>query len=211
MLHLIERNKMIVTVKDEFYTVPEFAAISKKYAKKKNGDELVLREVRYLFFLCDYRSPYDGMDKEDRERESRHVSQLDSKWEPDKVTKAAVLRYKEFIKMIPSSTLLSTARRGLTIVNSSMENIITKIEKAVKEKEARQHALGTNLDNVKVDTKREISELLGFVDDFMKQVGNIPDKMKIIDKISEQVKKEESDSTILVGNKKKGNREDPDK
>ncbi len=115
--------------------IPEFKKLWDR--DKSKNKEKAARELSYIVFLYDYRSPYQAY--AENEREDKIVKDYFSdepKWKPDKEVKAAIKRFEEFQS---SSTLrlLRSTKYALEAINeyfktASPDNI-DKIVKNAKE------------------------------------------------------------------------------
>ncbi len=235
MYHLIDRQGMDVVIHSELFFIPEFKAILDKHKRKKSyateEDQITaaFREISYIFFYIDYRSPFDGMDDDKRHSNAIFNARLTEDWVADKVVSGAISVYQRNIyEVIPTVKSLRTARRGLTSVNDLLEDLVREIEnrrmllqgkkkKAIsveesigvtkfKRIEKQQRDTAVN----EVDTKAILDESISYITKFMALIDKVPSYVLTIENALKQVAKEESDSRPLRGGGKKGAREDVD-
>lgn len=104
---------------------------------KSENKENAARELSYIVFLHDYRSPYQAYPE--KEREKRIIQDYfpdEPKWKPDKEVKAAIKRFEEF-QDSATLRLLRSTKYALEAINeyfktANPENI-DKIVKNAKE------------------------------------------------------------------------------
>lgn len=179
LFDLKDRN---VIVSPEALLIPEFQAIWKR---DKTKDKLkAMRELSYVYFVCDYKSPY---------RSSLTLNRLESMvakdfmkdeaYAPDPKISAAVDKYKELQKT-PSMMLL----------DASLKTV---------------HNLIDYLQNVDLQERDKNDRPIYKPSDVTSSLKNIGGIVESLSKVRESVEKEMSEQATLRGHRKKGNREDP--
>jgi len=179
LFDLKDRN---VIVSPEALLIPEFKDIWKR---DKTKDKLkAMRELSYVYFVCDYKSPY---------RSSFTLNRLevmvakdfmkDESYTPDSKISAAVDKYKELQKT-PSMMLL----------DASLKTV---------------HNLIDYLQNVDLQERDKNDRPIYKPSDVTSSLKNIGGIVESLSKVRESVEKEMSEQATLRGHRKKGNREDP--
>ena len=115
--------------------IPEF---KKLWDRDKSKDkEKAAKELSYIVFLYDYRSPYQAYPE--KERESKIIEDYfsdESDWKPDEDVKAAIKRFEEF-QDSATLRLLRSTKYALEAINEYFKNAdpenIDKIVKNAKE------------------------------------------------------------------------------
>ena len=115
--------------------IPEFKKIWDRDKSKTKAK--AAREISYIVFLYDYRSPYQAYSES--ERESRILKDYfadEPDWAPDEVVKAAIKRFEEF-QDSAALRLLRATKLALEAINEFFKNAdasdIDKIVKNAKE------------------------------------------------------------------------------
>tara|TARA_R100001463_G_C3450119_1_gene213573 strand:+ start:160 stop:705 length:546 start_codon:yes stop_codon:yes gene_type:complete len=179
LFDLKDRN---VIISPEALLIPEFKAL---WTRDKSKEKLkAMRELSYIYFICDYKSPY---------RDSYALSRLeamvckdfmkDEKYTPDAKVSAAKSKYKELQKT-PSMLLLDASLQTVNKLTDYLQNIdLTERDKNDKP----------------IYKPSDVTSSL-------KNIGGIVESLS---KVKESVEKEMSEQASLRGQRKKGNREDP--
>tara|TARA_R110002012_G_scaffold189018_1_gene356201 strand:- start:24 stop:548 length:525 start_codon:yes stop_codon:yes gene_type:complete len=94
-------------------TIKEFAEISKK------KQEIAVKELSYVYHMCDHNSPFSVYDAKEKEE---HVinSIFKTKWSPDTKVKAACNKYVE-LKETHAIKLLKAARSAVNKLKNYFE------------------------------------------------------------------------------------------
>lgn len=81
------------------------------------------KELAYVYFMCDHRSPFSVYEENDRPKEVKlNVFGADSKWEADEIVKAACAKYIQLTET-PAVCLLKAARESVTKMQKYFRDI----------------------------------------------------------------------------------------
>lgn len=147
--------------------LPEFKLLWER--DKSKDKSLAAKELSYIVFLHDYRSPYQAYSEKER---VSHIMQDYFKdlpdWEPDAAVKAAIKRFEEF-QDSAALRLLRSTKLALDTINDYFKTAgPDDIDKIVKN---------------------------------AKELGNL---VQSLDKLEQQVQKEQLDKTAIRGNREVG-------
>ena len=104
-----------VKVLDETLLIPEFNSIYTKFGKDKAG-----KYFSFIYFLCDFKSPYSTYDNEIIEEKVKNDFIPDM--EVTEQIKLAIWKYKEF-QDTPSMRLLTASKRACEEMRKFLETI----------------------------------------------------------------------------------------
>lgn len=151
---------------------------------KTKNKEKVLRELAYIYYLCDYKSPYAGnTSPEERDIEvKRHVYGKEDVSVDDKVLEAIEF-YKERQKSF-SLILLEDALTGIARLSKYLRNINFE-DNEINERTGE------------VKPKHDIKK-------YADTVKTIPDILKSLNILKDAVEKEQESENSLRGNRTKG-------
>lgn len=234
MLHLFERDNIDVKIHAEAYLVDSISKLAKLRRKDENR---LTKELKFVFHYCDYRSQFDAQEDQLKWSSALYASGLEGNWKPDDAVKAVISEYKHTLdKLVPTTKLLRTGRQALNDVSDSLDTLVSEIRSVRKDIEKRSsktsmltpevqvkfpdsspkfQKIGEHTDpNVKMVASDEhrlilLERLSALNEKAIVLIAKVPDMIKNLEKILQQVKKEESEAVELRGGGKKGNREDP--
>ena len=179
LFNLKERN---VIISPEALLIPEFQDIWKR-DKAKNKLK-AMRELSYVYFICDYKSPYRASLTLNRlEATVAKDFMKDESYTPDSKISAAIDKYKE-LQVTPSMRLL----------DASLKTV---------------HNLIDYLQNVDLQERDKNDRPIYKPSDVTNSLSKIGAIVESLSKVRESVEKEMSEQASLRGQRKKGNREDP--
>ena len=98
-----------VVLHPDSVVIPPFIDIWERDKTKQKHK--ATKELSYVYFICDFKSPYSIHDKENRPIKVQEDFIKDPKWKPDPVVKAAMAKYDEFQETYTMKFLQSA--RGL--------------------------------------------------------------------------------------------------
>lgn len=175
-MRLFEEKENKVSVASELKLIPEFKQVLEKEKASSIG------VFGYIYFMCDYRSPYSNYAEE--ERHSRLVKDLNlgAGWKIAPHVKKAMDRYVE-LQDTPAIKTLKAIREGLVASSNAIDMLSRKINEAVD---------GTAEDSDTEDVIKLITSLLGIADKLPKAVDSIS-------ALEEKIKKEQSNDTRVRG------------
>lgn len=100
----------IVQINPDSLALPQMRAIWDR--DKNKNKETAYQELSYVYFLADYKSPYNVYPDDIRPLEIQKDFIRNDKWKPDNLVLEAVLKYKE-MQETPAIKLLNAARAGV--------------------------------------------------------------------------------------------------
>lgn len=215
----LDENKNLVINHDSLRGIEPFATLIRR-VKKMKGDHdgrkkmLNLRELKYIYFMCDYSSYHRGLLPKQKKIKAKEDAGLPDNWKPDSVVESCIEKYNEIVNhYIPSAKTLIALESSLSQTGDIVISYITQnqelIETISKLKEEMQSA-GT-LDPVLIASIGEVNNLLrANLKDTLSISKNLPDTIDGLERLQEKVRKEEGSVKQLPANKQKRNREDPD-
>jgi len=162
---------------------------------------VALKELAYVYYMADYRSPYFNLPSEDREAlivRSLFKEEKDPRlervreWKPDNIIQEAIVFYKVLCQT-PTMRLLEQTK-----------NSILDSDRLVSISRRRMHALMDRLDTM--DAIEEVDEIskvgIQAVNTFKNIINiaeTIPDVHKTLNAVEDMIKKEISGSSRVKG------------
>lgn len=176
-----DRNVVVAT---EALLIPEFKTI---WDRDKSKDKLqAMKDLSYVYFIADYRSPYRTA------YTTASLSKIVAKdfmkseeYKPCAAINAALKKYED-LQRTPSMSLLAAAVKTVHNLTDYLESV------DLTERDKNDRPVYKPAD----------------VTTSLKAIGGIVDSLRIVKEI---VEKEITQSGVLRGQRKKGNREDPNK
>jgi len=181
-MKLFDLKARVVVVSPEALLIPEFKDL---WNRDKSKDRLKAhRELSYVYFISDYKSPYRSSLTEDKLHEVVAKDFMkDSEYKACAKVLAAIDKYKELQKT-PSMLLLDASVQTV----HKLINYLQEIDLTERDKSDRP-----------IYKPSDVTTSL-------KNIGGIVESLA---KVRESVEKEVSEQASLRGQRKKGNREDP--
>ena len=182
MKNLFDLKDRKITFSPQALMIPELKII---WDSDKTEDKSeALKKLSYIYFLCDYKSPYVlSIIPELLEKTVAKDFMKDENYEPCPDVKAGVLRYKELQKT-PSMGLLEAA----TVTIHKLSEYLSHVDLNERDKSGKPVYKPSDVTNS------------------LKSMGGI---VESVAKVQEQIEKETIAKGKLRGQRKKGNREDP--
>lgn len=120
-------GKLFDIVKNEVQLTPEVLAIPSMYAlwerDKGRGKPTANKEIKYIVFLCDFKSPYKDVPYSEKEQMIREdIFGSRSKWEPDELVMNAISHYYELQKT-RTMHLLTSARKAVEKLSEYFDTV----------------------------------------------------------------------------------------
>jgi len=100
----------IVRIDPDSLSVPQMKAIWDR--DKNKNKETAYQELSYVYFLADYKSPYNVYPESIRPNEIQKDFIRNDKWKPDELILQAIKKYKE-LQETPVIKLLNAARSAV--------------------------------------------------------------------------------------------------
>ncbi len=181
-MKLFDLKARVVIVSPEALLIPEFKDL---WSRDKSKDKLkAYRELSYVYFISDYKSPYRSSLTEDKLHEVVAKDFMkDEKYKACPKVLAAIDKYKELQKT-PSMLLL----------DASVQTV---------------HKLINYLQDIDLNERDKSDKPIYKPSDVTSSLKNIGGIVESLAKVRESVEKEVSEQATLRGHRKKGNREDP--
>lgn len=171
------------------FHIPEFNNVRLKYGKKEKDIQYAYKELAYIFFVSDYKSPYLSYGPD---MESAVAVDLfgKGKFVPDKFTREAIEKYKQLQKT--TSSLLLDASRGMVY------SIMKYFDDCTIKTDDAEH--------------RKLQKLKDFDPvAIVRMLKDVEPILKTLDSLEKRVRKEESDGENKIhGGGEIGAFEDPD-
>lgn len=188
---LFKEENYKVIIDPEIKIIPEFKALitRDKDRRKRNA----FNELAYVYFMVDYRSPYNAYPSEERSVRIIKDLKLPENFKPDAKVKAAMKRYEE-LQETPAIKSLGSIREALYVSLNAVNYVKGKISDFLN---ARIENEDEDLDPSVLEPAA--TELIQFVNMLLKLAGNIPSAIATLNNVEEQVKKEQSDKRRIKG------------
>lgn len=119
--------KLFDIVKNEVQLTPDVLAVPAIYRlwerDKGRNKPKAKKEITYVVFLCDFKSPYKDVSYRDKEKIIRSdIFGSRSSWQPDELVKDAVERYKQLQKT-RTMHLLDSARKAVEKLSEYFDTV----------------------------------------------------------------------------------------
>lgn len=209
---LIVREKDIKFNKDELRTIRQFRLIierDKSPRDKETGeDKLIAKaELSYVYFYCDYNSPFVNLGEDERHKQSLKATDLPDNWKPDKLVKDAmeiyeIIQYTPAIRSIREvRETLATSHQVVKILNSQNKSMLASMQAKLNDFKS---------DNIKAAELAADNQLLiKNIKDTMQMLAEVEKAIKNSDALEERVLTEVQEQNIR-GGVALGNRELPE-
>ncbi len=182
-MNLFDLKKGKILLTPQGLLIPEFKVLWDR--DKNRNKEKALRDLSYVYFITDYKSPYAVSAPSDDVLSSMVAMDFmkKKKYNPDKEIEAAIKKYKE-LQFTPSMNLLTASIK--TINN-----------------------LTIYLENVDLQERDKSGKPIYKPSDVTNSLAKIGTIIESLNKVKDQVERETIKIGALRGQRKKGNREDP--
>jgi hypothetical protein len=182
MKYLFDLKDRKVTFSPQALLIPELKVIWD--ADKTKDKSKAVTKLSYIYFLCDYKSPYVlSVPPESLGTVVGRDFMKDEDYEPDAKVLIAIEKYKELQKT-PSMGLLEAS----TITIHKLSSYLRSVDLTERDKSGKPLYKPSDVTNA------------------LKSIGPIVESLS---KVREQIEKETIKKGRLRGQRKKGNREDP--
>ena len=158
-----------------------------KHVEKANA----IRELLYIYFVCDYRSSYNNYDENEKPDRVKKDLGFDPKWRPDSQLKEAMEFYMEHQKTA-SIKALQESREGL-LSNTKLLKLLRKSNETFMDMLEESQINGETIDLDSMDKAVTISKTI------IALVSKVPDVIQTIDSLEEKVKKEQASGERVRG------------
>ena len=171
-----------IELNPEAIAIPPFREIWDR--DKSKTKEKATKEISYVVYLCDYKSPYIAYAEPEREKVIREDFIKDDKWKPDEVITTAIEKYKE-LQYTPILRMLNSALGVADKISGYFDKV--------------------NFDEVdaKGFHKYDINDVLG-------AISKVENAVKKLKSLEQQVKSEQLENTNVRGNSEINDYELPD-
>lgn len=150
---------------------------------KTKTKEKAKNELAYIYYMCDYKSPYFNTTNLEERHEEIKKAIFASTWEPDNIITEAVNFYRDRQRTF-SLVLLEDAISGMSKLSAYLRNI--------------------NFDENEINAKTGEVKPKHDIKKFADTIRGIPATMKALQELEETVRKEQEQNNDLRGNRKKG-------
>jgi hypothetical protein len=184
-----------VMVSFELKTIPEFRRIIER--DKDRNKRLSTQEFSYIYFMCDYRSPYvKNTPEAERGAKLKKELQLPNSWKEDAELVYAMQRYKLMQKTVSTDTL-ETVREGLFTANNVINILRGQLDEALKDKDAIRN------------NPQSVTLMVQQVNDILKLADAVPKTINTIKMLEDKIKAEQLNTSVkLKGGGEKGTYEE---
>jgi hypothetical protein len=179
------RGRVVPTA--EAKLVPEIKEIIKR--SKDNG----LVELSYLYFMYDYRSPYATYSPDARKKILFNDLNL-TKFKEDEIFIAAKERYLKFIET-PTSKSMVSVRNGLDKMHKLVDVLTQEVESSINKLGAIDGEDEEDEDMRQKLITRAVNNMNKIID--ISQV--LPKNIASLQSLQEQIQKEQSSTTTVLG------------
>lgn len=187
-MSLFHEEKYKVTVTPEIKLIPEFSAIWTR--DKSANKQTAMRELAYIYFVTDHKSPYFIYSNDDRVGEVKKDLAFDPDWEPDGALIRAANKY-EILMETPSVKSLKAIKESLLtstkVIKLMQRNIEDMMNSAIDSSEDDES--NTDL----------IDRLSNSIDRLLGLSSKLPKAVATIEELEEKVKKEQSNERKIKG------------
>ncbi len=219
----IVENHVIEMWKEEIRLVPEFRELLIR-DKGLSGTDInsksrCYKEFKYIYFICDYQSPYVNYPDKERDKYAKKDAGLDDDFVIDNAIKRAIDKYR-FLQETPSIKILNSLNRGLMLSSNVIDNVCNNIQYLLDEIEANLFSLQGSEEKDPIKLKemkkalvlQQMEYTAALVNNLstLQDLGTkIPKTLISIEDLAKKVKKESEGDDTIRGGGKKGNRADP--
>jgi hypothetical protein len=170
-----------VLMNPDSIAIPTFRALWDR--DKSKTKERATREISYVVFSCDYKSPYRAYNEIDRTRIIKEDFIKDTNWEPDELILEAIKRYNEF----QETTFSRLVNKSLKLADKLSDYMDTIDFKDKDEKQAQ-----------------------AIVDSIVKTLEKVGNIVKSLTMLKKQVETDSTEQTNVRGKTEIGDYELPD-
>lgn len=117
-MHIFEIKNNQVVIQPEAFPIPEFNYLWNR--DKSKGKEQAYKELCYVYYFTDFKSPYNSYPETEREQVIIKDFIRDDNWSPDSAILDAVLKYQKF-QDSPSMRMLKAARSAQEKLTNYMQ------------------------------------------------------------------------------------------
>jgi hypothetical protein len=190
-MKLFKEDNFNIIINPEAKLIPEFKKIitNDKDRKKRNAH----RHLSYIYFMCDYRSPYSIYPEEERKQRLSKDLQLNNDDAISKLIKSGMDKYNQ-LQRTPTITNLKAIKEGLLTS--------AKVINALREQ------IENSLDEVHNDDGKDVGIIMKDVTKLLQVSEQIPKAIDTINSLEEKVKKEQANESKIRGGGTKGMFED---
>jgi len=190
-MRLFKEDNFNVVIDPEAKIIPEFKKIitSDKDRKKRNAH----KQLSYIYFMCDYRSPYSIYPEEERKQRLIKDLQFDEESPITNLVQMGMDKYNE-LQRTPTITSLKAIKEGLLTSGRVINALRSQIE--------------NSLDLVDGEEDKNVGDIMKDVTKLLEVSEKIPKAIDTINALEEKVKKEQANESKIRGGGTKGMFED---
>lgn len=190
-MKLFKEDNFQVVINPEAKLIPEFKKIitNDKDRKKRNA----YKHLSYIYFMCDYRSPYSIYPEKERTKRLLKDLHIDDKSSISQFILDGMDKYNE-LQRTPAITNLKAIKEGLLT--------------SAKVIDALNEQISISLELVDGDEDRDVGSIMKDVTKLLQVSSEIPKAIDTINSLEEKVKKEQANEAQIRGGGTKGMFED---
>ena len=217
------RDGELVINRTEILSIKEFKKVATR-VKGMPGDSdgrkklLNTLELQFVKYYAETRlhsaSIYAGMPDSEKTVKIAQDIGLPDDWIPDDDVKDAIKKYVEILNdYIPSARVLNSFERGLAVIAQSNHLVISRLSEYLGQLENINQNIVADDGSIDAETVVALTAattaVQSSVGEFVKLAKNLPDLLDTINKLRDDVRKEEGGVMRKRGNKEIGRREIP--
>lgn len=189
-MRLFREENFQVIIDPEIRLIPEFKRIITRDRDRQKRD--AFKELSYVYFVYDYRSPYAIYPEGERKVRVRKDVQLPDGWMADKEMQEAIAKYQSLLDT-PTIKSLTAIREGLLSSAKAIDALRLRIDQAL-----------AMIDSDDEEEQVDISTVVRSVTQLLELSEKIPKAITTISDLEDKVKKEQSNDTRIKGGGTKG-------
>lgn len=217
------RDGELVINRTEVLSIKEFKKIATR-VKGMPGDAdgrkkmVNLLELQFVKYFAETRihstSIYAGMSDTEKTKKIAEDIGLPDDWKMDDEVKEACDKYAEILNdYIPSARVLNSFEKGLGVIAQSNYMVISRLSEYLTELDSIKKSITDENGKMDVQVVANLTEatnsVQGAVAQFVKLAKDLPDLLETINKLREDVRKEEGGVMLKRGKREIGRREIP--
>jgi len=189
-MQLFKEENFQIIIDPELRTIPQFKKIIVR--DKDRHKRLAMKELSYIYFVYDYKSPYYIYPEGERKMRVRKDLEMPEGWGADKDLEAAVNKYVSFLNT-PTIQTLNSIREGLLSSAKVINALRLRIDQTLELADASDGEEDIDI----VSIVKSVTQLLELSEKVPKAIDTIAD-------LEEKVKKEQSNDSRIKGGGTKG-------
>jgi len=205
------QNGHLILKREELRGTPSFRKIIER---DRGGTEVgdsdgrrkirAFKEFMYIFYMCDYESPFAPLDDETRHKKAVTFAKLPEGWKPDKDLRTAIADYIQAQDdALPTARIINSIKYNLNMADKIVKLVGNKIQKQLDSISAAE-------ENGGIEIPVDVTSLVNDLQKIQTITDNLPKTFDTLDALEKRLSAERGGGTTVRGGGTKGNREDPD-